>query len=281
MTPRVHVRWTPLPAGVVAPDAVQALLPLLSAAERERFAGTADESAAGRFVVGRAAIRMLASELLDGALPPAEIVVSAHCAVCGGPHGRPEAELRSAKGRRISLSIAHCAAGVAVAAMWRGPVGIDVEPADATTAGLAAVSALIPSAARPAGRNWEPVQHWTRMEAALKADGRGLTLDPAEVRIASGEGAITATLPPAPGVPGTAPAENPREEPAPRFAIADLRLDPAVRASVAIGLRAPKEGKSSKDGKAQKPDKPVVPVINWKRLPLDDLTAHRAHPSPA
>lgn len=275
MTPRVHVRWTPLPAGAVAPDAVEALLALLSAPERERFAATADEAAAGRFVVGRAAIRMLASELLDGALAPAEIVVSAHCAVCGGPHGRPEAELRSAKGRRISLSIAHCTAGVAVAAMWRGPVGIDIEPADATTAALAAVSSLIPPAARPAGRNWEPVQHWTRVEAALKADGRGLTLDPAEVRIASGDGAITATLPLAP--------DGPPEEP-PRFAIADLRLDPAVRASVAIGLRAPKDGKgskSSKDGKAQKPDKPVVPVINWKRLPLDDLTAHLAHPSPA
>lgn len=281
MTPRVHVRWTPLSAGAVPVPSLQALLPLLSAPELERFAATSDEAAAGRFVVGRAAIRMLASEMLDGALSPSEIVVSAHCAVCGGPHGRPEAELRSAKGRRISLSIAHCASGVAVAAMWRGIVGIDVEPADATTAALAAVSSLIPPAARPAGRNWEPVQHWTRVEAALKADGRGLTLDPAEVRIASGDGAITATLPPVPVRPG----EGSDGEPVPpRFAIADLRLDPTVRASVAIGPRPPKvgtSGKSSKDGTVQKPEKPIVPVLNWKRLSLDDLTAHVAHPHPA
>ena len=263
MTPRVHLRWTPLGSDAASgAAAASALLPLLSDDERMRHAGTADQAAAARFVIGRAALRVLAAELVTEhalarggeAVAPAAIEVKAHCTVCGGPHGRPVIDLRSPKGRPLAVSIGHTAAGVVVAAGWRGPIGVDVELADAPIASLAAVSSLIPPAARPAGRNWEPIQHWTRVEAVVKADGRGLAVDPAEVTVETRDGAISAHLTPVPGA----------SDDSGRYALADVRLDPAVRASVAVGL----------SGAAKK--KPVVPLISWRPLPLDELVTRLA-----
>ncbi|MCS5734106.1 4'-phosphopantetheinyl transferase family protein [Herbiconiux daphne] len=254
MTPRVHVRWIPLDAGAVD---VAELLPVLGDGERRRFESTPDAATASRFVIGRAALRALASELVDDAVAPAELEVTAVCQVCGGPHGRPQVDLVSPKtkgksrGKRLQASIAHCAAGVAVAASWHGAIGIDVERADAPIESLAAIGTLIPAAARPGGRNWEPIQHWTRVEAVVKADGRGLLIDPADVAIQTRDGAISATTPAVPetDVPGTA---------VPRFALADIRLDPAVRASVAVALRA-------------SATKPVVPLTSWRPVDLEQL----------
>jgi 4'-phosphopantetheinyl transferase len=261
MSPRVHVRWIPMPDAAAEDASVHDLMPLLGETERSRYAGTADAAAAARFVVGRAAVRALAAELVDHTVSPAQVRVHAVCAVCGGPHGRPRLDLVSptgkGKGRPLNVSIAHCALGVAVAAAWHGPVGVDVEAADAPLASLAAIGSLIPAAGRPGGgRNWEPIQHWTRVEAVVKADGRGLLIDPADVAIVAQGGAIEATLA-TPGVDdrnGAAAGDGSQ-----RFAIADLRLDPEVRASTALALRP-----SAKN-------KPAVPLVSWRRLELDDL----------
>ncbi|MCS5716314.1 hypothetical protein NVV95_17340 [Herbiconiux sp. CPCC 205716] len=276
MTPQVHVRWVALPAAG-APD-VAARLPhlvdLLSDEERMRAATTPDPDVAARFVLGRVAVRHLAAELArpgpGGSAPtPGEVTVWALCPDCGGPHGRPHVDVRKPKGRPLSVSIAHCAAGVAVAASWSGDVGIDVELADTPVEAMAAIAALVPPEARPSGRSWDPVQHWTRVEAVLKSDGRALRVDPSAVLLRRDAGALTATIATgastATGATGKAGAPaHPDGEPEAVYAVADLRLDEAVRASVAVLPRKPSA-------------KPVVPVVTWRPLALDAL----ATPQPA
>lgn len=237
MTPQVHVRWVPLPSG----EDVDGLLPLLTEEERSRHRALTDPEAADRFVTGRVAVRRLAAELSDPPVDASDVTVWAICSHCGGPHGRPNVDVARPKGRRLSVSIAHCSVGVAVAASWSGLVGIDVEPVDTSVDAVSAIAALVPPTSRPAGRTWDPVQHWTRLESVLKADGRGLTVDPSSVVITAQEGAISATI-------GSDPET-------PRYALADVRLDRRVRASVAIAPR-----KTSK--------KRVVPVVSWRSLEL-------------
>ncbi|ARJ07016.1 4'-phosphopantetheinyl transferase [Cnuibacter physcomitrellae] len=237
MTPQVHVRWVPLPSG----EDLGGMLSLLTEEERGRHHAMSDQEAARRFVTGRVAVRRLAAELADPPVDAADVTVWAICSHCGGPHGRPNVDVARPKGRRLSVSIAHCSAGVAVAASWSGLVGIDVEPVDTSVEAVSAIAALVPPTSRPAGRTWDPVQHWTRLESVLKADGRGLTVDPSSVLITAQEGAISATI-------GSDPE-------APRYALADVRLDRRVRASVAIAPR-----KTSR--------KRVVPVVSWRSLEL-------------
>ncbi|MGD8195795.1 4'-phosphopantetheinyl transferase family protein [Herbiconiux sp. P18] len=266
MTPQVHVRWVPLALGDDVDDGFSALLPRLTADERMRAETTSDLAAAARFVYGRIAVRHLAAELAPPAaggepLTADDVTVWALCPDCGGPHGRPQVDVRKPKGRSLSISIAHCRAGVAVAASWSGIVGIDVELADAPVDSMAAIAALVPPASRPAGTGWDPVQHWTRVEAVLKADGRGLRVDPAAVRVRREAGALSAVIdgPPnpalasAPGAPRR--ATDVEALAAPTYALADLRLDTAVRASVAILPR-------------KATPRPAVPVVTWRPLHL-------------
>jgi 4'-phosphopantetheinyl transferase len=259
------VRWLPLPGaaegGAAPADGAEpeALLPFLSdfltPEERMRFSTTPDPGAAARFVYGRVAVRQLAAELArPGAGPagepltPADVSVWALCPDCGGPHGRPHVDVRKPKGRPLSVSIAHCSAGVAVAASWSGTVGIDVELADTPVDAMAAIAALVPPAARPAGRSWDPAQHWARVESVLKADGRGLRVDPGSVTVRRDAGALSATI------EGAVP-EGGEGVPYAVYALADVRLDDAVRASIAILPRKPTT-------------KPVVPVVTWRALEL-------------
>jgi 4'-phosphopantetheinyl transferase len=271
MTPQVHVRWVPRPAdgwSAGGASALATLLPLLTSEERMRAGSTSDPDVAARFVHGRVALRHLAAELASpgpgGEQPTAAgVTVWALCPDCGGPHGRPHVDVHKPNGRPLSVSIAHCAAGIAVAASWSGVVGIDVELADAPVDSMAAIAALVPPASRPAGRSWDPVQHWTRVEAVLKADGRGLRVDPAAVLVRREGGAISATIEGSPN-PALAEAPGAPRKPAERevfartepvYALADLRLDAAVRASVAILPRKPAA-------------KPAVPVVTWRPLHL-------------
>ncbi|WP_413784045.1 4'-phosphopantetheinyl transferase family protein, partial [Rathayibacter tanaceti] len=123
--PGVHLRWLALDEQSL--DA-ERLLPLLTLEERERYRSTVAASAAERFVFGRVLLRMLAAEL-TGARPGGVRVV-ARCARCGGAHGRPRLEGREAALALLSVSIAHCAGAVVVAASSAGVVGVDVEPVD-------------------------------------------------------------------------------------------------------------------------------------------------------
>lgn len=226
--PGVHLRWLSLDEQSL--DA-ERLLPLLTPVELERYRGTGSAATAERFVFGRVLLRMLAAEL-TGAHPSAVRVVAC-CAVCGGPHGRPRLEGDDRALESLSVSIAHCQGAVVVAASTAGVVGVDIEP----TAGPADRGARITQVAgvpfstggfRPA----DPVLHWTRIEAALKADGRGLELDPRRVRVHESRFAAEARIDEV------------------RFRLAEPQLDAAFRVSVALG---PVEIGST------------GPIIGWRR----------------
>uniref|UniRef100_UPI00293E24A3 4'-phosphopantetheinyl transferase family protein n=1 Tax=Clavibacter sp. MX14-G9D TaxID=3064656 RepID=UPI00293E24A3 len=87
----------------------------------------------------------------------------ARCATCGGPHGRPVLGGSRALDA-LHASVAHAGDAVVVAVSGHGPIGIDAEPSDREV---------------PSGMS---LARWVRIEAVLKADGRGLLVDPALVR---------------------------------------------------------------------------------------------------
>ncbi|MDM4762152.1 hypothetical protein QT381_03920 [Galbitalea sp. SE-J8] len=95
-------------------------------------------------------------------------VAFAHrCALCGsGDHGRPVV----ADG---FVSLTRALGRVFVARSDR-PVGVDAEP-------IAAGDERVRAIGRLTGV-WS-AEHWTRVEAVLKADGRGLAVDPGRVRV--------------------------------------------------------------------------------------------------
>lgn len=132
-------------------------LELLSGAESERQRRNPSDG----FLLGRLLLQELAVELTG-----APVAITAVCPQCGEEHGRPTSET-------LWLSVAHTD-DVVVAAAARVPVGIDVERADA------AVPAEFGGTAAA----------WTRLEAVLKADGRGVVVDPADVHFT----ATTATI---------------------------------------------------------------------------------------
>ncbi|MFD2339986.1 4-phosphopantetheinyl transferase [Clavibacter tessellarius] len=118
---------------------------------------------AARTAAGRAALRALAAEIVGA--DPADVTVRARCATCGGEHGRPVlGGSRALDG--LHASVAHAGDAVVVAVSTDGPIGIDAEPR---------------------GREAPPgttLGEWVRIEAVLKADGRGLRVDPSRVRSA-------------------------------------------------------------------------------------------------
>lgn len=124
-----------------------------------------------RFLAGRAAALTAIGRLVGG---PAETsTIDARCLECGGPHGRPEV---SGTRGEVHVGISHAAGrAFAVASRWR--IGLDAEPLDTSPARLAAIRALT------RGRGGGPLARWTAIEAVLKADGRGLRVDPREVLV--------------------------------------------------------------------------------------------------
>ncbi|MBM7389400.1 4'-phosphopantetheinyl transferase [Clavibacter michiganensis] len=123
-----------------------------------------------RTAAGRAALRALAAEIVCA--DPADVTVRARCATCGGAHGRPVlGGSRALDG--LHASVAHAGDAVVVAVSADGPIGIDAEPR---------------------GREASPgttLAGWVRIESVLKADGRGLRVEPSRVRFADdAQGAV-------------------------------------------------------------------------------------------
>jgi 4'-phosphopantetheinyl transferase len=128
--------------------------------------------------VGAAAfLRQVAGEHLG--LDPRDVLVERHCAVCGGPHGKPGVA-------GLELSLSHCAGTVVVAVCADAPVGVDVEAVRGRPDLDRGVRAAC-TAGELAGVRDERdlLRLWTRKEAVVKATGEGLTVPLRDVHVSS------------------------------------------------------------------------------------------------
>ena len=134
-------------------------------AQCERLRSLSGSRARG-FLAGRALIHDLVVRLGGG---PA-VLIDSVCPRCGRDHDAPRTP-------GFTLSVSHAADLVAVA-VSRGerPLGVDIEH-DSAASRVVELSALFTPRSAPA------LAGWTRIEAAIKADGRGITVAPADVRL--------------------------------------------------------------------------------------------------
>ncbi len=164
-------------------------------AQQQRRLSALQGPAAERFVVGRELLALVIDELEVEAVADGErrhtgdVDLSASCQRCGGDHGALRVH-----GLPISVSVSYAGSTVAVAAAWQAElaaVGVDIElvPSDGPRAPLASLAALFSPAPAPS------TEEWTLLEAALKADGRGVTVDVAQCRIEWGAAGRTVRIP--------------------------------------------------------------------------------------
>lgn len=149
----------------------------------ERFA-----SAGARRLRGRRLLRAAATALWDVAAEP---VVTARCPTCGGDHGRPVVS-DPPSGRRLTGSVTHAGSATLVAL---GPttVGIDAEPLVGDPSRFVAIREVCGRSAADIADGVEALRLWTAIEAVLKADGRGLDVDPRRVSVDGAAGTTGAT----------------------------------------------------------------------------------------
>lgn len=153
----------------------------LGPAERARADATLHDGLLDRFLLGRMLLRELAAEA--GGIRPEEVRILARCERCGAEHGRPRIEWPDSTGPAWSASLSSCPDLVVAAVAPAGiAVGVDVEPGRAAgprgreAERRGAVVELIGEPSRTA------IRRWVRTEAVLKADGRGLRVEPGVVR---------------------------------------------------------------------------------------------------
>jgi 4'-phosphopantetheinyl transferase len=125
-----------------------------------------------RFVQGRALLHHLLDELRPDAVPHLD---AGRCPDCGVAHGPVEVADHSAV---ASLSYAEHLVVAAVASPDRViALGLDAEHDSATAERRRDLTHLI------GGTPASALRRWTQTEAVLKADGRGLRVDPARVHL--------------------------------------------------------------------------------------------------
>ena len=134
--------------------------------------GALDAAAARRFALGRA---LIADVIEKTAGPGVDVEVSTVCERCGGAHGR----VRHVSGR-VALSVSYAGDLVVVAGAdaAAGDIGVDIERDDRDARRrVGELGRMFAPGAAPS------LAEWTRIEAVLKADGRALRVDPAEVTL--------------------------------------------------------------------------------------------------
>ncbi|MFF1632447.1 4'-phosphopantetheinyl transferase family protein [Leifsonia sp. NPDC058248] len=164
---------------------------------------------------GRPLLRELVAELAG--VDAGSVRIEARCPDCGGPHGRPVVMAPDAA-RRIHVSLSHVGGTVVAVASADRTVGVDAEPADAL-ADRSRAAGIRNALGRTDG---DPLLLWTAVEAVLKADGRGLRVDPRTVSLGPGrDGALFEAV-----VPG-----DPRH-----YGVREVDLGSGLRVSVAREL---------------------------------------------
>jgi 4'-phosphopantetheinyl transferase len=149
---------------------------LLDPLERSRLAALREPTTARAYAV----LHVLARDVLGHVVgtAPGQLVFDRTCARCGEQHGPPR--LVGHPGLHVSLS--RTPDLVAVAVSSDSPVGIDVERVAATRfVGFDGV-AMHPSERSLDLDDAARAVSWVRREAALKALGAGLVVDPAALR---------------------------------------------------------------------------------------------------
>ena len=123
--------------------------------------------------------------LLAGMLP-AGAELSNPCPRCGGPHG-PVVVSRAPFVASVTYAGAYAIAAVA-ATRDATALGIDAEPEFDARRDAAGMTGVL-------GEGDATVRDWVRVEAALKADGRGLRVEPSTVVVARAPEGWTAAVP--------------------------------------------------------------------------------------
>lgn len=126
----------------------------------------------GRVLLVAAACLLLGAD-------PAAVSVSARCARCGGDHGRPFLSVDGRAGL-VSASVSH-AGGATVAVVAERAVGVDAEPLAGGADRFAAIRAVAGPWASDVADGADALTAWTTIESVVKADGRGLEIDPGRV----------------------------------------------------------------------------------------------------
>jgi 4'-phosphopantetheinyl transferase len=165
----IRIAWTDAAASAPPPPSI---LERLGEQQVRRHA-VLDGVAAQRFLAGRALLVELAEQLTA----VADLALTTTCARCGADHGRPRFERAP-----VAVSVSYGGSVVAVAAASTADaaaVGVDIErvPAAGPRVPMRDLGLLFAPAPAP------DIQDWTLIEAALKTDGRGITIDLAEVRV--------------------------------------------------------------------------------------------------
>ena len=169
-----EIRWTRTDLN---PRARERARGVLSVEERDRHDAMPAHARAS-FLAGRLLLRTLAADLMG--LTPLAVQLTARCPDCGGAHGKPQL-----RGESLHLSLSRTDMVVVAAASWDALVGIDVERLDQPAERIAAIGVITGEAT---------LSSWTRAEAVLKADGRGMRVDPALVGFEETAAGLQATV---------------------------------------------------------------------------------------
>lgn len=181
---------------VVRPELRGGAEVLIARAELPATLATPPVDRIRRTGAGRAVLRALVGRLAG--IEPGEVVIEARCPDCGGSHGRPVVMGPDAA-KTIRVSLAYAGTAIVAAAIVGSAIGVDAE---LTSTGTTPDAALRDAARREAVRSIsgtgsdsvDPLIQWTRIEAVVKADGRGLRVDPSAVAFTTDTDGLRATV---------------------------------------------------------------------------------------